>query len=99
MEAGYEGPVRILGGDGVLLTTGAANLEPDPEHGGWMGVVQTLRGTAVAGKALVVEIEIPGDGRGRAQLTPLGEVGDRAQSTVTGFGAWPFTSLSTSAST
>lgn len=90
MAEAYEGPVRIMGGDGELLTTGAAALEPDDEHGNWKGVVQTLRGTAVAGKALVVELEIPERGKARAQLTPLGEVGERAQSTVTGFGPWPF---------
>jgi len=90
MADGYEGPVKIMGGDGVLLTTGQAALETDPELGNWKGVVQTLRGTGVAGKALVVELQIPDGGRGRAQLTPLGEVGDRAQSTVTGFGAPPF---------
>jgi hypothetical protein len=90
MADGYEGPVKIMGDDGVLLTTGQAALETDTELGNWKGVVQTLRGTGVAGKALVVELQIPDGGRGRAQLTPLGEVGDRAQSTVTGFGAAPF---------
>lgn len=90
MSDTYDGPIRILGGDGILLTTGQALLEPDAEMGNWKGVIQTLRGTAVAGKALVVELEAPHGGRGRAQLTPLGESGDRAQSTVTGFGSWPF---------
>lgn len=90
MADSYDGPVKILGGDGVLLTTGQAALETDAELGNWKGVVQTLRGTGVAGKALVVELQIPEGGRGRAQLTPLGEVGDRAQSTVTGFGDPPF---------
>ncbi len=90
MADSYEGPVRIMGGDGILLTTGQAVLENDENLGNWTGVVQTLRGTAVAGKALVVELEIPDGGRGRAQLTPLREVEDRAQSTVTGFGTPPF---------
>ena len=90
MSEAYDGPVRIMGDDGVLLTTGAAALETDPELGNWKGVVQTLLGTAVAGKALIVELQIPEGGRGRAQLTPRGEVGDRAQSAVTGFGHWPF---------
>lgn len=90
MADSYEGPVRIMGGDGILLTTGQAALETDTELGNWKGVVQTLRGTAVAGKALIVELEIPDGGRGRAQLTPLREVDDRAQSTVTGFGEAPF---------
>lgn len=90
MADGYTGPVRISGQDGVLLTTGAAALESDPDMGSWKGVVQTLRGTAVAGKALVVHIEIPDGGRGRAQLTPDGESGDRATSRVVGLGAPPF---------
>ena len=90
MATGYEGPVRIMGGDGTLLTTGQAALETDTDHGSWTGIVQVLRGTGVAGKALIVELEIPDGGRGRAQLTPLREVEDRAQSTVTGLGAPPF---------
>jgi hypothetical protein len=90
MPDSYEGPVRIMGGDGILLTTGQAALELDPELGNWKGVVQTLRGTGVAGKALMVELEIPDGGRARAQLTPRGEVGERSQSTVTGFGKPPF---------
>lgn len=90
MADAYEGPVRIRGDDGILLTTGAARLETDEDLGNWKGVLQTLRGTAVAGKALIVEIEIPENGRGRAQLTPLGEVGEKAQSTVVGFGEPPF---------
>jgi len=90
MADSYEGPVRILGGDGILLTTGAAALETNTEMGNWTGVIQTLKGAAVAGKALVVELEIPDGGRARAQLTPAGEVGDKANSTVTGFGAPPF---------
>jgi hypothetical protein len=90
MADSYEGPVRIMGGDGILLTTGQAALETDTDLGNWKGVIQTLRGTAVAGKALIVELEIPEGGRGRAQLTPLREIDDRAQSTVTGFGEPPF---------
>lgn len=90
MADSYDGPIRIMGGDGILLTTGQAALETDPDMGNWSGVVQTLRGTAVAGKALVVELEIPDGGRARAQLTPLRTVDERAQSTVTGFGEPPF---------
>jgi len=90
MADSYDGPIRIMGDDGILLTTGQAALETDIEMGSWRGVVQTLRGDAVAGKALVVELEIPEGGRGRAQLTPLRDVEDRAQSTVTGFGKPPF---------
>jgi len=85
MADSYEGPVRIMGGDGILLTTGQAALENDTELGNWKGVIQTLRGTAV-----IVELEIPENGRGRAQLTPRGVVGEYAQSTVSGFGHPPF---------
>lgn len=85
----YQGPVRIYGGDGILLTTGRASLEDDPEMGTWKGVLEVLRGTAVAGKALLVNIETPDGKRGRAQLTPMGEMADRASSAVTGLGAPP----------
>lgn len=87
MSDGYEGPVRILGSDGVLLTTGSARLEPDPEVGSWKGLLETLAGTAVAGKALVVDIETPNGDRGRAQLIPAGTSDGRAISSVTGLGA------------
>jgi hypothetical protein len=88
---GYQGPVRIIGSDGVFLTTGSADIGPDEETGSWHGSLSTLRGAAVAGKALVVEVEIPNDGRGRAQLTPGGESGEHAISHVTGLeGGWPF---------
>jgi len=90
MADSYEGPIRIYGADGVLLTTGKAALEDDPEMGSWKGAVQTLRGTAVAGKALVVEIEIPEGNRGLAQLTPMGELGELSSSSVVGLGARPF---------
>ncbi len=86
----YEGPVRVFGDDGILLTTGSASLEADPSMGNWKGLVQTLRGAAVAGKALVVEIEIPDGRKSRAQLTPAGEIGERATSHVVGLGASPF---------
>ncbi|MGD2101998.1 MAG: hypothetical protein PVG83_07155 [Acidimicrobiia bacterium] len=82
--------MRISGGDGILLTTGQAALQIDPEMGTWTGIVQTLRGTAVAGKALIVDLEIPDGGTGRAQLTPHAVVGDRAQSRVSGLSAPPF---------
>lgn len=90
MADSYTGPIRISGGDGILLTTGAAALETDHDMGGWRGMVQTLRGSAVAGKALVVEIEIPDRERGRAQLTPVGEVGEMATSSIVGLGSQPF---------
>ena len=90
MADSYEGPIKIMGGDGILLTTGQANLEMDEEHGSWRGVVQTLAGTAVAGKALIVQLQIPDGGRAKAQLTPLRRVEEWAQSTVTGLGAPPF---------
>ena len=90
MADSYSGPIRINGGDGILLTTGAASLETDYDMGSWKGVVQTLKGTAVAGKALVVEIEIPDGDKGRAQLIPVGEAGEHATSSVVGLGGQPF---------
>ncbi len=86
MADSFQGPVRILGGDGILLTTGSATLELDPEMGNWKGSLRTFNGTGVAGKALVVELEIPGNGKGRAQLTPHSVVGDQAVSEVVGYG-------------
>jgi hypothetical protein len=52
--------------------------------------LQTLRGTAVAGKALVVALEIPESGKGKAQLTPIGENGEMSVSAVVGLGPQPF---------
>ena len=90
MADSFQGPVRVYGGDGILLTTGSATLETDLDMGNWKGSLVTLNGTGVAGKALVVELEIPGDGKGRAQLTPDGVTGDRAISAVVGLGPKPF---------
>jgi hypothetical protein len=90
MADSWQGPVRILGGDGILLTTGSATLLTDPEMGTWRGSLETLRGTAVAGKALVVEIEIPGNGKGRAQLTPHEVNGEKAVARLVGLGPQPF---------
>jgi hypothetical protein len=86
----YQGPVRVRGADGVLLTVGTATLEWNDEMGNWNGLLQTLDGTGVAGKALVVQLEIPNGGVGKAQLVPQGEVGDYYTSSVTGLGAPPF---------
>lgn len=86
MADSYNGPVRVMGGDGILLTTGTATLETDPEMGNWKGTLETLNGTGVAGKALVVELEILGNGKGRAQLTPDGVSGEMAISNVVGLG-------------
>lgn len=86
----YEGPVRIYGEDGIFLTGGLAALETDHEMGSWKGVLQTLNGTAVAGKALVTYLETPEGSRGKAQLVPQGVVGEKATSMVTGLGEKPF---------
>lgn len=90
MADSYQGAVHIYGEDGILLTTGVAALEPDADMGTWKGVVQTLRGTAVAGKALVITLKIPNGESAKAQLTPMGEVGERASSSVVGLGPQPF---------
>ncbi len=90
MAGSYTGPVRIYGDDGILLTTGTASLEVDSDMATWQGSLQTLKGTGVAGKALVVTIEIPDGEGGLAQLTPAGEVGEMANSSVSGLGPRPF---------
>lgn len=90
MADSYQGAVKVYGGDGVLLTTGKAALETDAGMGSWRGVLQILRGTAVAGKALVVSIETADGRRGRAQLTPMGEIGEFASAGVSGLGEKPF---------
>lgn len=90
MAESYEGPVRIYGQDGIFLTGGVASLQTDPDLGSWKGLVQTLNGTAVSGKALVTFLEIPGGRRGKAQLVPQAVVGEKATSEVTGLGEQPF---------
>lgn len=86
MAEQYEGPIRVLTSDGVLLTTGRVALRDDPQHGNWVGVLETLDHTAVAGKALVVVLETPEGKTGTAQLVPGPEVGDRARSEIVGIG-------------
>lgn len=90
MSDGYEGPIRVLAPDGAVLTTGTVALQPDPDHAGWKGLLQTLDGTAVAGKALVVQLEIPDGLRAFAQLIPKGETENHAISEVIGLGTAPF---------
>lgn len=85
----YQGPVRVLTSDAVLLTTGRVALKHDEVHGNWTGVLETLDNTAVAGKALVVILETPDGRRGNAQLVPGPEQGDRAMSEVVGLGSEP----------
>lgn len=86
MSDGYVGPVRVIGDDGVLLTTGSVSLESDPALGNWTGTLETLPYTAVAGKALVVTLENPDGHVGKAQLIPDSEDNDRAVSRVIGIG-------------
>lgn len=85
----YAGVVRILDPNGVLLAVGTATLEEDYEAASWKGEVTVLDGTGVAGKALVVELEI-GELRSRAQLIPERVAGDDAISSVVGLGPAPF---------
>lgn len=80
----YEGPVRVYLPDGPILTTGQAQMEVDPEVASWKGMLQVLRDTAVDGKALVVDIEVPDGGRARAQLVPAGQSGERSYSKIIG---------------
>ncbi|HIE21335.1 MAG TPA: hypothetical protein EYP73_01895 [Acidimicrobiia bacterium] len=90
MADAYAGPVRIYGEDGVLLTVGTVNLQADSEVKTWRGVLQVLRGSAVDGKALVVELETPDGDRGRAQIVPRAANGEYALSAVYGLGESPF---------
>lgn len=87
---GYSGPVRVLGADGVLLTVGSADLEPDPDTGSWRGLLRVIANTGVAGKALRVQIEIPEGKVSDAVLDPLPESNGIAFSQVAGIGPAPF---------
>lgn len=86
----YSGPVRILDSNGVLLTVGSADLKELPESGSWGGLVRVIANTAVAGKALLVKIEIPNGGIGEAALDPQPETNGIAFSEVAGIGPAPF---------
>ncbi len=78
----YAGPVRIYGEDGILLTVGTVNLQPASDLGHLHGVLQVLAGSAVEGKALVVELETPDGERIKAQLIPHSANGEYAFSEV-----------------
>lgn len=82
----YEGPIRVYGMDGAILTTGKVELDSVPETQSWKGMLQVLRGSAVDGKALVVYLETPEGDRGKAQLVPAGQSGERAYLKVVGLG-------------
>lgn len=84
----YSGPVRILDPTGNLLAVGIASLEDDEANLSWRGTLELMAGTGVAGKALVVDLEIDGR-RGRAQLLPIDNKGETARSRVVGLGQSP----------
>jgi hypothetical protein len=89
MADAYRGQVRILDDNGVLLAVGMADLAFDPEDDNWSGRLEFMAGTGVAGKALVVQLEIDGR-KGRGQLQPLDNEGTSAHSAVVGLGPSPF---------
>jgi hypothetical protein len=89
MADAYRGQVRILDDNGVLLAVGMADLAFDPENDNWSGRLEFMAGTGVAGKALVVQLEIDGR-KGRGQLQPLDNEGTSAHSAVVGLGPQPF---------
>lgn len=89
MASSYTGVARILDTNGSLLTVGTVNIEKDEETNSWNGTLEVIGGTGVAGKALVVDLEMNGS-RGRAQLIPLDDQGDIAHSRVVGLGPSPF---------
>lgn len=86
----YSGPVRILDSNGILLTVGSADLERRPDSASWGGILRVIAHTGVAGKALRVKLEIPGNGVGDAALDPRPEHDGIAFSEVAGIGPPPF---------
>jgi hypothetical protein len=84
----YSGPVRIFDTNGNLLAIGIASLEDDEANLNWGGTLEVMAGTGVAGKALVVDLELEGR-KGRAQLLPVDNRGEAAHSRVVGLGQSP----------
>jgi hypothetical protein len=88
---GYEGPIRVLDPDGVLLDVGPGGLSTiDGLPGHWEGVVEVSRGSSIAGKALQVLIDT-GNARSAAVLRPGTEMsGEMATVRFVGAGPAPF---------
>jgi len=89
MADAYQGLVRILDESGVLLAVGSGDLSFDPDSETWTGMLELVPGSGVAGKALVIQIEVDGK-LGKAQLTPLDNEGSTAHSRLVGLGPKPF---------
>ena len=89
MADSYQGPVKILDEDGVLLAVSMADLRDEASIHTWTGQLELPAGTGVAGKALVVQIEVDGR-RGLAQLKPLDNDAPVAHSSLVGLGPKPF---------
>jgi hypothetical protein len=85
----YSGPVRILDINGFLLAMGIADLDADLDNDTWGGTLEVMAGTGVAGKALVVDLEMDDGKTGRAQLLPVDNQGEAAHSRVVGLGPSP----------
>ena len=86
----YSGPVRILDSNGILLTFGSVELHSDPDTASWGGFLRLIPNAAVAGKALHVRLEIPGERTGEAVLDPQPDADGVAFSAVAGVGPQPF---------
>jgi len=86
----YSGPVRILDSNGILLTIGSVELSSQPERASWGGMLRVMANTGVAGKALLVKLEIPDGEIGSAALDPLPESDGVAFAEVAGIGVQPF---------
>lgn len=86
----YSGPVRVLDSNGVLLTIGSAELSSQPENASWGGLLRVMANTGVAGKALLVKLEIPEGEIGEAALDPMPESDGVAFAEVAGIGQQPF---------
>jgi hypothetical protein len=79
----FSGLVHIFDINGFLLTVGTAEIADDLDLGTWTGTLSVIDGTGVAGKALVVDLDMDGV-KGRAQLIPKSVTGDMATSRIIG---------------
>ncbi len=87
----YQGYLRVIDANGNILDVAEASLG-HIEHPGhrWGGTLVVWTGGALDGKAMPVELEVPGEFRASALLVPGPIQGRRRQMTVLGAGASPF---------
>ena len=87
----YQGYVRVIDANGNILDVAEASLGPI-EHPGhrWGGTLTVWAGGALDGKAMPVDIEVPGSFRASALLVPGPVLDRRRQMAVLGAGPSPF---------